>query len=59
MLAEGVAYTVENYACGDRDVERMLGAILRNFDASVAEVNHFLLNAKHLVAEDDRQFTMG
>ena len=44
------------HACGDRNVKRVLGAVLGQFDAAVAHVDYFLLYTLHLIAKDDGIF---
>ena len=39
---------------GDGDVERVFGAELRDLQSEVGRVHHRLVNAVHLVAEDQR-----
>ena len=43
-------------ASGDGDIHGVLGAELRDFEASVGEVDDALVNALHLVAENHSIF---
>lgn len=40
-------------ACGDGNVHRVLGAELLDFEASVAGIDHLLMHALHLIAQDN------
>ena len=57
----GVGWAEQHLACkfpdndagGYRYIERVFGAKLGNFEATVAHINHFLMNTFHLVAQND------
>ena len=41
----------QHNADGDRNVERVLGALLRNLQRQVARIHHFLLHAGYFISE--------
>ena len=46
-------------ASGDGNVKRVLGAELGNLQTAVAGIDHFLMDALDLIAEDDSIFLIG
>ena len=49
----GKGEVVDDDAGGDGDVEGVLGAVLGYLQAAVAEVDDFLMDTLHLVAQND------
>lgn len=43
-------------ACGGADIEGVFGAKLRNLDATVGGINHFLMHTLDFIAEDEGEF---
>ena len=56
LCKESFGELPDDDASGGADVERVLGAKLRNLDATIGGIDHFLVNSLDFIAKDNSVF---